>query len=52
MVGFWSIGYTFCPGDVTTQNAPVGSPNHGVPDGLVTGTDISYYVNNWIAGCP
>jgi|GEM_PF-1272783 len=38
------------PADLTTQNAPVGDPNYGVPDGLVTAVDLQYYVNAWIAG--
>ena len=38
-----------CIADLTTQNAPVGDPNYGVPDGLVTAADIQYYVNAWVA---
>jgi len=38
--------------DITAQHAPIGDLNYGVPDGLVTGADIQYYVNLWIAGCP
>ena len=40
------------PADVTTQGAPIGDPNDGVPDGIVSAADIQYYVNLWIAGCP
>lgn len=38
-----------CPADVTTQGAGVGDPGYGFPDGIVTGNDISYYVNLWVA---
>lgn len=37
-----------CIADVTTQNAGIGDPNYGVPDGLVTGIDLQFYVNAWI----
>jgi len=37
---------------MTTQNAPIGDPNYGVPDGIVSAADIQYYVNLWVAGCP
>jgi len=36
--------------DVTTTGAPIGDPGYGVPDGQVTGADINYYVNAWLAG--
>jgi glucose/arabinose dehydrogenase len=35
--------------DVTTQGAPVGDPDYGIPDGAVTGADLNFYVNFWIA---
>ena len=38
--------------DVTTTGAGLGDPGYGVPDGQVTGADINYYVNAWVAGCP
>ena len=38
-----------CAADLTTQGAADGDPGFGMPDGLVTGADISYYVNAWIA---
>jgi len=38
--------------DLTTQVAGVGDPGFGVPDGQVTASDINYYVNGWIVGCP
>ena len=38
------------PADVTTQGAGVGDPGYGVPDQQITGTDINYYVNFWVAG--
>ena len=41
-----------CSADVTTQGAGSGDPGFGAPDGLVTGADINYYVNLWVAGCP
>jgi len=31
---------------------PLGHPDFGIPDGLVTGIDIQHYVNLWINGCP
>ena len=49
MGGFWSVGYTFCLPDTTTQNAPMGDPLFGVPDGIVTGADLQFFVNLWIA---
>jgi len=52
MGGFWSVGYTFCLADLTTQNAPLGDPLYGVPDGLVAGGDIQFYVNLWVANDP
>jgi len=36
--------------DVTTQGAGAGDPGFGVPDRLITGADINYYVNAWVAG--
>jgi len=39
-----------CIADVTTQGASTGGPGFGVPDGLVTASDIYYYVNFWVAG--
>jgi len=39
-----------CIADLTTQNAPVGDPNYGVPDGVVSAVDLQYYVNAWVAG--
>ena len=41
-----------CLPDLTTAGAPIGDPNYGVPDGLVTGVDIQFYVNLWLIGCP
>jgi len=38
--------------DLTTQGAGTGDPGFGVPDGLVTGADINFYVMLWLAGCP
>jgi hypothetical protein len=43
---------TPCPADLTTQGAGPGDPGFGVPDGLVTGADINFYVNAWVAGDP
>ena len=40
---------SLCPADVTTQGAGLGDPGFGVPDGLVTGADINFYVNAWVA---
>jgi len=34
--------------DLTTQGAGMGDPDFGVPDGLVTGADINFYVNLWV----
>jgi len=39
-----------CEADLTTQGAGAGDPLFGKPDGLVTGADINYFVNFWIAG--
>jgi len=39
-----------CAADVTTTGAGSGDPGYGVPDGEVTGTDIQYFVNAWVAG--
>ena len=39
-----------CIADLTTQGAPLGDPNYGVPDGTVSGADLNYYVNAWVAG--
>jgi len=44
------IGYRPCYADVTTQGAAAGNPLYGVPDEDVTGADIQYYVNLYIAG--
>ena len=52
MGGFWAVGYTFCLADTTTQNAPIGDPLYGVPDGIVAGGDLQFYVNLWVAGDP
>lgn len=46
-VALW-VGYRPCLADVTTQGAPAGDPLFGVPDELVTGADILYYVNQWV----
>jgi len=35
--------------DVTTQGAGVGDPGFGVPDLLVTASDVNFYVNGWVA---
>ena len=47
--GFWAYGSVFCPADLTTQGAGVGDPGFGVPDGLVTASDINYFVNAWVS---
>lgn len=39
---------TTCIADQTTQGKPAGDPLFGVPDGLVTGSDIQFYVNLFI----
>jgi hypothetical protein len=38
------------PADITTQGSGSGDPGYGVPDGAVTGADINYYINFWVAG--
>lgn len=38
------------PADLTTQGADVGDPDFGVPDGIISGSDISYFVNFWFVG--
>ena len=35
--------------DVTTTGAGSGDPGYGVPDGAITGADIQYYVNLYVA---
>ena len=35
--------------DVTTTGAGSGDPGYGVPDGAVTGADLQYYVNLYVA---
>lgn len=45
-----SSGGACSEADLTSVNAPVGDPNHGVPDGMVTAADLQYYVNAWIVG--
>lgn len=37
------------PADVTTQGAGAGDPGYGEPDHAITGADINYYVNFWVA---
>jgi subtilisin-like proprotein convertase family protein len=34
--------------DLTTQNAPVGDPLYGKPDGIVSGADLFFYVGLWL----
>jgi|GEM_PF-3365251 len=52
-VVLWNLRtFTACEADLTTQGAPVGDPNYGVPDGTVSAADIQYYVNLYSAGCP
>ena len=36
--------------DVTTDNANPGDANFGVPDGLITASDLTFFVEQWIAG--
>jgi len=40
--------YPCLPADITTQGAAQGDADFGVPDGLITGADISFYVNEWL----
>jgi len=35
--------------DVTTTGAGTGDPGYGVPDNEITGADIQYFVNAWVA---
>jgi len=45
------FGYYFYSGaDLTTTGAAIGDPGYGVPDGQVTGADINFYVNAYVAG--
>ena len=39
-----------CQPDLTTQGAGIGDPAYGQPDGAVTGADLAYFVNFWVAG--
>lgn len=41
-----------CIADVTTTNTNPSDPGYGEPDGTVDGNDLSYYVEQWLAGCP
>ena len=41
-----------CVADLTSLDQAWHEPFYAVPDGIVTGIDIQYYVNLWIAGCP
>jgi len=51
--GFWAEQSSACSrADITSQNAPVGDPRYGMPDGLVTAADIQFYVNLWVAEDP
>lgn len=38
--------------DITTQGTADGDPGYGLPDGFITGSDISFYVNLWVPGDP
>jgi len=35
--------------DITTQGAPAGDQSNGVPDGIVTGADLQFFINAWFA---
>ena len=39
-----------CSADITTTGAPAGGLGDGVPDGEITGTDLSFFVNGWLVG--
>ena len=39
-----------CGADMTTTGAPAGQLGDGVPDGEITGTDLSFFVNGWLVG--
>ncbi|MEM1331470.1 MAG: GC-type dockerin domain-anchored protein [Planctomycetota bacterium] len=39
-----------CPADVTTNGANPGHPAFGQPDGLVTTTDLTFFIEAWING--
>ena len=38
-----------CRADFTTQGAGPGDPGYGAPDGIVTASDLSFFVNGWVA---
>jgi|GEM_PF-3351844 len=44
----YRVALATCRADLTTTNAPVGDPNYGVPDGVVSAVDLQYYVNAWV----
>ena len=46
------VGQGGCRADMTTQSAGQGTPGYGVPDGIITGADIQFYVNLWINLAP
>jgi len=41
-----------CQADVTTTNANPGDPGYGIPDSVVNGADLSFFVELWLAACP
>jgi len=45
-------GRTDCVADLTTAGESESDDFYGVPDGIITAADISFYVNLWAAGCP
>jgi len=57
---FWSSGcgidvldLSDCPGcdaDLTTMNASPGEFRYGLPDFIVSGADLQYFVNAWVSG--
>ncbi|MEM1331483.1 MAG: GC-type dockerin domain-anchored protein [Planctomycetota bacterium] len=49
--GFWAGVVTesvSCTPDLTTNNTNPGSPGYGVPDGVVSSADLTYFVESWI----
>ena len=41
-----------CIADVTTEGANPGDPGFGEADGSITASDLTFFVEAWINGCP
>ncbi|MEM1329906.1 MAG: GC-type dockerin domain-anchored protein [Planctomycetota bacterium] len=50
--GAYEVQSTPCTPDVTTDGANLGDPGFGEPDGVVTVSDLTFFVEAWLAGNP